>query len=368
MRYDKFFRADLGTNEGNIGSNLPILESFSDRNGLTDNMLLDIPKAFIEGSRVYIADSYNKRIDVFQKEGELQFSIPNKDELYQFARPYLIYVDKMANIYVIASEKDNETFEIQHYTNQKMSEIERKTFEDSLKNISPYNYYLYKFSSRGDFLTRFGFTEMDPMPLPLSVQGDNLGNIYIQFIDVDSNQRNYRIVRRYSQNGELNFEFNTKNISIETNVNGIFYKGNISSINNLRNDEQLLVMVEYQPVSNSKGESIPIELENIWSSVNVYSILENDFTRTVSYFEGITPGVIGTDDNGSIFYEIYDTETDTLKIISETTKGTAETNFVPLNSAYYIINPYFIDASGTLYNNIIDRKNQYIILEWKKRR
>lgn len=371
MKYDKVFQVNLGTEPNQLGSNLPILDSFTNRRGLPSSLLLDVPLPRIEGGKVYFADTYNKKVNIYTMDGKLHLSIPNSNQQYQFARPYHVYVDKTESIYVAASEKDSEPFEVQHYSNQNMKEKEYNDFNRSLSSISAYNYYIYKFSSRGEFINRIGFTSGDPMPLPAKIEGDNLGNIYVHFSEDTFGDSIARILlRRYSRSGELNFEFTTRTIRIETNVGSVNYKGNVVSVNNLINDEQLLVMVEFQPTTNARGEAVPTDIDNVFSSLYVYSILENNFTRQVGSFRGITPGVLGTDDRGRVFYENYDEETDTLRIIVASALKeiqTAETNYVPLNSSYYTLFPYFINTQGSIYNLIVDRNSACSILEWKKR-
>ncbi|MGL5722482.1 MAG: hypothetical protein ACRCY4_08795, partial [Brevinema sp.] len=367
LNYRRVFSVSLGTNQEDVGSNLPILDAFTNRRGLPSSMLLDIPAPVIEGGKVYFADTYNKRVQIYGLDGKHQLTIPNVGAQYEFARPYLVYVDKTESIYVAASEKDNESFEVQFYTNQNISERDYFAFQSEQNSITSYNYYIYKFSSRGEFLGRFGFTDTDPMPFPAKIQGDALGNIYVQFDEQASNDSPSRIfLRRYSRTGELSFEFRTRSIRLETNINNINYQGHITSVDNLINDEQLLVMVEFQPLTNNKGENVPIEVDNIFSSLYVYSILENNFTRTIASFKGITPGVLGTDARGHIFYENYDSESDTLRIIRAPIESTNDgaTNYVPLQSSYYTLNPYFIDSSGNLYNTVIDRNTSNYILEW----
>ncbi|MGL5255011.1 MAG: hypothetical protein ACRC9L_08480 [Brevinema sp.] len=369
LNYHRVFTVALGTNGDEVGSNLPILDAFPDRRGLPSSMLLDIPAPVIEGGKVYFADTYNKRVQVYTIDGRHLLTLSNKGAQYEFARPYLVYVDRTESIYVAASDKDNESFEVQFYTNQNISERDYIAFQNEQNAINPYNYYIFKFSSRGEFLGKFGFTDTDPMPFPARIQGDLLGNIYVQFDEQASNDSPSRIfIRRYSRTGELSFEFRTHSIRLETNVNNINYKGSITSVHNLINDEQLLVMVEFQPITNSKGESVPIEVDNIFSSLYVYSILENNFTRTIASFRGITPGVLGTDSRGKVFYENYDSESDTLRIIKASIDPTeaSVTNYVPLQSAYYTLNPYFINSAGNLYNTVIDRQSSNYILEWKK--
>ena len=371
--YEKVFEADLGFEFNQIGSNLPILESYSNRQGFPNSSLTDVPALLIQDSKLYIADSYNKVVSVFPLErGNIRttptLSIPNKGEGYSFARPYEVFVDKNNDFYVLASIQDFESYEVQNYSNQTAEIKNYDQFQQNIKSIPDTNFYIYKFSSQGDFLYKLGLNGINSTPFlyPSQISGDESGNLYLYFPTLNTDQTyNYHIMRRYSSIGELNFEFNSKNIDIQTNINDIKYNGNIISINNYKHDEQLAVLIEYQPVTNSKGEEVPANIENIWSSVNVYSILENDFTTELIKMKKITEAILGIDKDGRIFFQSYNEETDSLKIrVLDTRDNSEKTYYTPIHSSYYVMYNYFLDNEGTLYNYILDRNKTIIVLQW----
>ena len=371
--YEKVFEADLGFASNQIGSNLPILESYSNRQGFPNSTLLDVPALLIQEKKLYVADSYNKVVTIFplEKENiktEPTLSIPNKGKGYSFARPYEVFVDRNTDIYILASIEDFESYEVQNYSNQTAEIKNYDQFQTKIKNIPDNNFYIYKFSSQGDFLYKLGLNGINSTPFlyPSQISGDDFGNLYLYFPTLDTNQTsNYHVMRRYSSIGELNFEFNSKNIDIQTNVNNIYYNGNIISINNYKHDEQLAVLTEYQPLTNTKGEEIPANIENVWSSVNIYSILENDFTAEISKNKQLTEGVLGIDKDGRIFFQSYNEEMESLKIrVLDTRDNTENIYYTPIHSSYYVMHDYFLDNEGTLYNYILDRNSKVIVLQW----
>ncbi len=371
--YEKVFEADLGFEYNQIGSNLPILESYSNRQGFPNSFLVDLPKLMIQDHKIYIADSYNKVVTVFpiEKENiktEPILSIPNKSKAYSFARPYEVFVDKNNDFYILASIQDYESYEVQNYSNQSAEIKNYEQFQKNIKSIPDANFYIYKFSSQGDFLYKLGLNGINSTPFlyPSQISGDDFGNLYLYFPTLNTNQTdNYHVMRRYSDIGELNFEFNSKNIDIQTNINNIYYNGNIISIDNYKHDEQLAVLTEYQPLTNTKGEEIPANIENVWSSVNIYSILENDFTTEISKNKQLTEGVLGIDKNGHIFFQSYNEEMESLKIrVLDTRDNTEKIYYTPIHSSYYVMYDYFLDNDGTLYNYILDRNSKIIVLQW----
>ena len=375
LSYEKFFEIDLGFESNQIGSNIPILESYSNRQGFPDNVLVDVPKITIQDSKIYIADSYNKVINVFPSgigKGNINnnptISIPNKGENYSFARPYEVFVDRYNDLYVLASIIDSESYEVQNYSNQTAEIKNYDQFQKNIKKISDANFYIYKFSSRGVFLYRLGINGINskPMLYPTQISGDNFGNLYLYFLNFDTTKNNnYYIMRRYSSIGELNFEFNSKTVDLQTNINDIYYNGNIINIQNYKHDEQLAILTEYQPITNSNKENIPPNIENIWSSVNVYSILENDFTTEVFKNKKITEDILGIDKRGRIFFQSYNEQTESLKIrILDPETNHEKIYFTPIHSSYYILFDYFLDNNGTLYNYLLDRNNKIIVLQW----
>lgn len=366
MEYEKIFQASLGTNINEIGSNIPILKSYTNRRGLTDELLVDFPALFVENNKLYVTDPYNKKVSVFSlgKDNKLFFSIPNKGDRYEFARPYQSFVDRYGNIYVLAAQTDYESQEILNFEGIEANTSAKKT--DLLQQEQ--NYYIYKFSPKGAFLLRFGYNGINskPMPMPIRLSGDTFGNVYVYFYETVSNNMVFPLVRRYSRNGDFNFEFNTRSVKIDTNVNDISYKGSIVSMHNLIDDDQVIVLSEYQPLTNSKGEEVPPFIENIWSSLNVYSILENNFTTQLMTFSRITPEILGTDFKQRIFLQAYDIKKDMIKfiVIDSTTSEPIEL-FAPIYSSYYILGNYFLDSQGNLYSPIIDRNQNFILLQWK---
>ncbi|MGL4561122.1 MAG: hypothetical protein ACRCV0_02380 [Brevinema sp.] len=371
LQYKKIFQGTLGTDPNNIGSNIPILEAYDNRQGLTDLFLIDTPKIRIRNKKIYVPDTYNKRISVFKMQSDtsssLELTIPNKGKNYEFARPYDLYVDRDENIFVLASILDFESYEIQNYSNISTSIKEYDQFQKNVATISNENFYVYKFSPKGEFLLRLSLNGK-PFSYPTALSGDNFNNLYVYINSYTSNNQNQYSVYRYNGlTGNLNFQFDSQNINILTNISGTNYKGSILAIKNFIHDEQLLILTEYQPTTNNKGESIPSMIENIWSSVNVYSILENDFTSVIFKTKNITEDILGVDTKGSIFFQSYNNDAENLKIrILDTSSSNEKLFYAPLHSSYYIMNDYFIDSHGNIFNHIIDRNKYLIILKWRK--
>ena len=371
VSYTAVFEANLGFEENEVGSNIPILENYPNRRGFTDNLLIDIPKPAVYNGKVYIADSYNKRVNVFSMKAagdQPLLSIPREGKNYSFARPYDVYVDVFNDIYVLASIQDIESYEVQNYSNQTAAIDTYDEFLINLEKISENNFYLYKFSSRGDYLYRIGFTGINskPMPYPVKISGDDFANIYLNFRpNILTNEMPYQVVRRYSKTGDLNFEFNTKTVSIDTNIQDTNYQGHVISADNYMHNEQLVVLSEYQPTTNALGETVLPMMDNIWSSMNIYSILENDFTEEVFHSTNITESILGIDKLGRIHLQSYDEKEDTMKIrVFDSRDQTESIIYTPIHSSYYILYDYFIDEDGNLYNYLIDRKEKVILLRW----
>ncbi|MGL4394126.1 MAG: hypothetical protein ACRCS8_02760 [Brevinema sp.] len=370
MKYEKVFRAELGEAENQIGSNIPILKAFANRQGFTDSFLIDTPRMLVRNKKLYVPDTYNKRVSVFKinnnESNELLLTIPNKGLNYEFARPYDLYIDREENIFVLGSVRDFESYEVQNYSNLSPNVSEYDRFQKSIAAIPQNNFYIFKFSSKGEFLLRLSLNNR-PMPYPTSISGDNFNNLYVYINDYNTNtQEPFFTVNRYNTlTGNINFNFNSQNIDISTNISGTNYKGSILSIKNYMHEEQLLVLLEYQPHSNNQGEAILSHTENVWSSVNVYSILENDFTSTVFRTKEMTEDILGVDTKGRIFFQSYNAEDENLKIrILDTFLKTDDLFYAPLHSSYYILNDYFMDPNGNIFNYIIDRQTDLILLKW----
>ncbi|MGL4387964.1 MAG: hypothetical protein ACRCTJ_01035 [Brevinema sp.] len=370
MKYEKIFRAPLGLEKNQIGSNIPVLKAYKNRQGLTDSFLIDTPKLIIRNKKIYIPDTYNKRISVFKinysDSIELLLSIPNKGTNYEFARPYDLYVDRNENIFVLGSINDFESYEVQNYSNVSPNVAEYDKFQKTISLIPTNNFYIYKFSPKGELLLRFGLNNK-PLPYPTSLSGDNFNNLYVYVNKYNTNndQTYFSIYRYNSLTGNLNFNFNSQNINVSTNITGTNYKGSILSVKNFIHDEQLLVLTEYQPTTDDKGQSIPSVIDNVWSSVNVYSILENNFTSTVFKTHNMTEDILGVDLKGRIIFQSYNIEDDNLRIrFLDTSSQNDKIFYAPLHSSYYILNNYFIDFQGNLYNYIIDRQSDLILLKW----
>lgn len=374
LSYDNVFETPLGIEQGQIGSNIPILKSYTNRQGFTDAFLIDVPILKIYHNKIYVADSYNKRISVFSLEHvtpeNLLLTISNKGVDYSFSRPYDVYIDPYDDIYVLASLEDIESYEIQNYSNLTANIDNYNEFQKSFAKIPINNFHLFKFSSQGDFLYRIGINGINssPFPYPTHINGDNFGNVYLSFLPSTTMEEEfYHIVKRYSPTGTLNFEFNSKTINITTNINGTNYQGSIMSINNYKHDEQLVILTEYQPTTNDKGEQIPALIDNIWSSVNIYSILENDFTQEVLKNESLTESIVGIDQEGKIFFQSYNPEDSSLKIrILNPIEQSTQFYYAPIHSSYYTIYDYLIDEEGTIYNYLVDRNEKLIVLRWNQ--
>lgn len=373
LKYTNIFEAKLGYQTNEIGSNLPILNSYSNRQGFTDDFLIDTPDLYLANHKIYIADTYNKRISVFSlnkeyTKSQVLLTISNQGANYSFARPYQVYADRYENIYVLASDQDIESYEVQNYSNQTAELNNYQKFQETLRKIPDNNFYIYKFSARGEFLFKLGFNgiKTKAMEFPSYISGDYFGNLYVYFTPKTlTNEPFYQSVHRYSSNGTLNFQFNTKGISISTNINNTNYTGTILGIHNYIHDEQLLTLTEYQPTTNSQGEQVLPIINNIWSSANIYSILENNFTTEVFKTKTITEDILGIDNIGRIFFQSYDLKKDTLRIrILNTTTQEESIHYAPIHSSYYIMNNYFIDSQGNLYNYIVDRNEKLILLHW----
>ncbi|MGL5956252.1 MAG: hypothetical protein ACRC0X_06560 [Brevinema sp.] len=375
VTYEIIFEAMLGFEDNQIGSNIPILESYTNRQGLPNSFLTDIPEMVIDEANIYIADSYNKKINVFplidrrnnSKALKTVLSIPNQGKGYRFARPYRVLVDYHKDIYVLASIEDLESYEVQNYSNQTAEIQNYDKFQEQISKIPAENFYLYKFSSKGEFIHHLGMqgvTDTQAFRYPDYMDSDRFGNFYLGFYDIQNNQQLISIYR-YSSHGNKNFEFTSKDFDIQSNLNDIYYQGNIISVNNYKNKEELALVIEYQPISNNNQELIPANIDNTWSSLNSYNIDNQTLAQEIVNDFGITESILGIDSQDRIFFQSFDEQADALKIRIVDTETKQETVYhTPLQSEYYILFNYFIDHQGNLYNYLLDRNRKLIVLQW----
>lgn len=359
------FSAELGFEDTQVGSNIPILQSYTNREGFSDSFLVDIPRLKIHDNNIYIADSYNKKINMFSLNNKdsaspnLLLSIPNKGENYQFARPYDVFIDASRAIYVLSSIQDFESYEVQNYSNQTAGIKNYDQFQKDLREIPLENFNIYKFSSDGAFLYKLDTVNFY---YPNYINSDNLGNIYLGFDYITNDQKQTSIVR-YNSSGTKDLSFDTKNLDMITNIQGTNYIGTINSINNYKNKEELALVVQYQPTTNSEGEFVPALIENIFSSISSYKIPTKQLLQESVAYSNIADSIIGVDTKDRLFLQSYDIDINALKIRVVDSKK-VDVYHTPAISTYYTLFDYFIDNKGNLYNYLLDRNEKLIVLQW----
>ncbi len=363
VSYERIFMAELGFEEDQIGSNIPILESYDNRKGLPDSFFTETAQIRAYKDRVYAADAYNKRVSIFSTNTNIQskllFTISNTGEGYEFARPYEVFTDSDENIYVLASVEDFESYEVQHYGNQTEGLRDYDKFLETINNIPAENFHIYKFSKNGKFISKF--QENSPFAYPALADTDNLGNLYIGFDDFADGERIISI-NKFNPFGELISTFSTDVLDLKTNINDTEYIGKVVSAANLKNQNAAALMIEYQPNTNSAGQPVPPLREHIYSGTAVYDWDEQSLSQNISQ-DYTTELIMGVDKDDRIFSQSYDEENDALKI-TILDEGGKSVYYTPLHSDYYILFEYFIDNDGKLYNYLIDRNEKLILLQW----
>ncbi len=361
ISHEVVFSAKLGFEENQIGSNVPILSSYTNRGGFPDSFLIDIPKPIIHENHIYIADSYNKKISIFaiRESNDLVMSIANEGDGYAFARPYEVFIGLSNEIYVLSSIQDFESYEVQNYSNQTANIGNYSQFQRDLDNIPDENFNIFKFSPEGEFLLKL---DSQNFYYPSSVNVDNLGNTYIGY-DYITNDQKQTLIYRYDSLGKKDLEFDTVILDMQTNINDIHYTGTINSINNFKNQEVFALMIQYQPTTNSTGEYVPALIDNIIASLAYYNIPDKTFSVEEVSYSNVVESILGVDTNDRLFLQSYDTELDALKVRIHTDEK-SYIYHTPTISSYYALFDYFIDSNGNLYNYILDGATKLIVLQW----
>lgn len=370
LNHEVIFKGQLGVGDSQIGSNIPILESYTNRQGFPDSLLIDVPYIKIFNQQVYIADSYNKKISVFSIEKDstpnkqLLLSIPNKGKNYQFARPYDLWVNNKNEIFVLASIQDMESYEVQNYNNQTAEIQNYNKFEQQLKKIPNENFYIFQFSKEGKYIRTLGINGINssPMIFPSYINGDNLGNFYIGFVQITNNQRQ-TIVKQFDINGQFKTEFDSSSLTLDTNINQTNYQGTILSINNFKKTEKLALVVEYQPIIEIAPSNSTFA-HQILSSIITYDLAEKKLDNSLLELSNSTESILDIDNQDRIFLQSFDTKYHALKIRVLEDSNQSTVYHTPVESSYYTLFNYFIDEKGNLYNYLINRKTDLLVLKW----
>ncbi len=350
MKFDVIFFAPFGTNYNEIGFNLNELKESLSNQSLIYNDYINAPTSFqIYRNKIYIADSYNKRISIFplDKKDTNILIISNKGEGYEFHTPISLVLNKYGEIYLLATITNNS-----------------KANEESLSSPT----YIYKFSPTGKFLYLIGENGINSTPFnfPEKIDIDLFNNLYVYLVRYDGDYKNYDI-KRFSISGELTFEFDTKYIPKTNIVNNETYVNLISSIFNLKNNERLIITSQSYLVSKD-GKSIDTPF-TFYNSVDIYSILRNAITKNISrskrHFEDV---LAVTYDDVVVLYS-YDEKAKGTKFRFLDLSGTSEKEtvyYAPPVSSLYLLGGFFVDKNGEIYSTIIKDQKYFVIIKWRK--
>ncbi len=357
MDYEIIYHNTLGTNKTQIGSNLSLMTNIDPKKSYLISDYLDVPASIqLFRNQIYIADKYNKRILVqsYQGDNPTNWIISAKGSGYEFLIPFQIILNKYGEIYVLAQSVKS-------------------------TNSSQYNLYkVYKFSIDGHFLYTLGEDGVGghPFEYPIRMDIDLFNNLYLYFKTYDSDNAETAdwLVRRYSPSGELNFEFNTRYLSLSNQIGNETYSGRVSDIFNLKNDERLLL---YSDFSISARDKKTLESpDKFYKSLDVYSLLQNSITRNLFQSSQEIDAILGITRDDDIVLYAYDTKF----------KGVHFT-FIPLNltqkkgeelnrenyyssplSQYLVSIGYYIDSKGEIYSILVKENKDYLLLHWIKKK
>lgn len=351
MKYEVVFSAPLGTEPGQIGSNMALMEAaFPNKDNFLVEDYLDVPNSIqIYRNKIYIADTYNNRVSIFKLQGAMGTNvvIPGIGADYAFRTPYQVVLNKYGEIFVLAAQTNSVT------TNSPNSV-----------------YYIYKFGVDGDFIYRLGLNGVNsgPMTYPDRIDVDLFDNLYVYFKDYNDNAE-YWIIKRFSPSGELGFEFNTRYVILTNVVENETYYGQIGDIYNLKNDERLLIYSSYRIIKRNNQELVTPD--KFFNSVDVYSVLKNRITDNLMRSQYELDGIMGITTEDEVVFYGYDQETGGVhfrfkNLFADQDKESVY--YAPDMSSYYGFFLYYMDSKGELYSIIVKDNGYYVVLHWLKKR
>lgn len=373
MKYDVVFYAPLGTNNNEIGSNIPVLKTiYTNENDFFINDYLDVPTSIkIFRNKIYIADKYNNRISVYPLIAGAVTNTPilSAGDGYGFGTPFQVLLNKYGEIYVLASLSN---YPYSYQTNNGVISV-----QESQKDSTNYNqYYIYKFSTDGKFIYEIGENGIhsEPMAYPDRIDIDLFDNVYAYFKEYDNDMEQW-LVKRFSPSGELTFEFNTKYFSPTNNMDDKVFLGRIGDVYNLKNDERLLIysdnyIIERKNKNNGSFENITTP-DEFYRSLDVYSILQNAITKNIFTSKKYTDEFINiTKDDILVLYSFDEKYTGIRFRFIDIGNGTKkeEVYYAPVISDHYMHVKYFVDDNGQIYSIIIKDNSYFVVLQWRKQK
>jgi hypothetical protein len=348
MPYETVFYAQLGSKPDQVGSNLPELKvAFTDEKQFMIPDYIDVPSSIqIYRNKVYIADKYNKRVSVFNmnRDPVTNLIIPNKGDGYEFDIPFQVILNKYGEIFILAS-----------VSNANLADIYEQ-------------YYIYKFSIYGKFVYRIGVNGINtgPMAYPDRVDVDLFGNLYA-YIREENNEQLSWVVKRFLPSGEMSFEFRTDYLS-QTHTEGdktfmVVY----SDVYNLMNDEKLLLFSQQYLI---KKKDVPVDIPTeVYSSLNLYSILQNSMEKTIYRSADNMDSLLGVTRDDKVVTYSYDEKNKGIRfrfLDLTDTPASQSVFYSPHIMDYAITMGYFIDIRGEIYSAVIKDGEYFVILHWIK--
>ncbi|MGL4366835.1 MAG: hypothetical protein ACRCTQ_00920 [Brevinemataceae bacterium] len=351
LQYQNIFDTSLGTNITQIGSYFNV-------NTLKEGYCLEanfvVPNAlYVYNQKLYVADQFNQRISIFpiskQFSAKDVIVISNKTSEYSFAQPYNVLANNKF-IYSVVSTKEID------YSNN--------------SNFNSEDLFIYKFTSKGQFVYSLGKAGKNSQvldQLPNHLYMDLEDNLYVYYWKYhQEKQLPYFEINKYNDQGILIQTFDTITLFNTTNISGTNYQPLVSSA--LHNPNGDLVMtIELQPITDTTGNEIIPEIQNIKNYTAIYSVSTKEFIRA-SDLHGMDETILGISDSEDIYLQSFDTEQEILqiKVLSSSLEKKSQF-YVPVKSDYYLINNYFIDHIGNIYNSVIDRCQKFILIKWNKK-
>lgn len=354
MEFEILFFAELGEEEGQIGSNVPELEEIlADNETFLIGDELDVPVDFsVFQDKVYIADKYNERITVFPlSSDEEPLTIANEGSGYAFGTNFQMVLNKYGEMFTVGS-----------MTNLSVS---NELYVDEYKI-----YYIYKFGIDGDFVYRIGEDGVNsgPMDYPVWMSTDLFDNLYV-YHSIFEDGLGYWNVSRFSPSGELTFEFDTHYINLTNVIGNEVYLGRITDVYNFKNDEQLLLYSTFA-VNERDGVSVTTP-DEFYNSLDIYSVLKNTITENVLIEDEAIEGLMGISEDDEIILFTYDIDLDAVRFryidINEEDENEREKfYYAPMLSNYYSDFGFFIDSDGEIYSIVVKEDQYYVLLHWMK--
>lgn len=349
MKFDVVFHTTLGSRNDEIGSNIPMLKhTLENDKDFMYEKYLDIPLSVqIFRNKLYIADKYNKRVSVFNMSMNpiTNMTIPNKGNDYEFEIPFQVILNKYGEIYVLASAGTN-------------------TSQDN-----PFQYYIYKFSLDGKFIYRIGIDGINtgPMPYPDRIDIDLFGNLYVYYQEFDNNKHSW-LVDRFSPSGEANFGYSSKYVALTNKEGGKTYAGRITDIFNLKNDDRLLLYMNYYIVER-KNKPV-VTPDEYYNTIKIYSILQNAVIKKIFQSKKDIDGMMAITSDDVIVLYSYNEKSKAIRyrfITVSEDNISEEFHYAPDISQHYVVIKHFVDNRGNIYSIVIKENKYFVLLRWRKK-